>query len=234
VGRDAARARPTVLLFDIDGTLVSMGGAGRRSLSRTFDALAGRPDLYEGFDFAGMTDPAIVRWGLETVGLPTDEATMRRVLDAYLAHLADEIRPATNCRVHPGVEQVLDAVAARPEMAIGLGTGNLREGARLKLERMGLYHRFAFGGFGCDHEERPRLLRVGMERGAAFAGAPPEACRVVVIGDTPRDVAAARAIGAESLAVATSVFAVDALMASGATWAFPNLAAPGVLEALLG
>jgi phosphoglycolate phosphatase-like HAD superfamily hydrolase len=136
--------------------------------------------------------------------------------------------------VHSGVEAVLDASAAVPNVAIGLGTGNVRAGARAKLERLGLHHRFAFGGFGCDHEVRARLLGIGAERGAAHLGRPLDACRVVVIGDTPRDVAAARAIAAEVVAVATSAFTVDALRAAGATAAFPDLAAEGVLEAVLG
>jgi phosphoglycolate phosphatase len=226
--------RPSVLLFDIDGTLVSMGGAGRRALARTFDELLGLPSLYDGFEFAGMTDPAIVRHGLGVAGVPVDAATVERFLAAYLVHLAAEVRDATNCRVHPGVDVVLDAAASHRDVAIGLGTGNLREGARLKLERMGLHHRFAFGGFGCDHEERPRILGVGAERGAARLGRTPSTCRVVVIGDTPRDVAAAHAIGAECVAVATSAFPVDALRAAGADWAFPDLTAAGVLEAVLG
>ena len=226
--------RPTVLLFDIDGTLVSMKGCGRRALARAFAAEFDRPDVYDGFEFAGMTDPTIIRHGLATAGVPADAAMIARMLNAYVAHLADEVRRSTNCFVHPGVETVLDAGGARANVAIGLGTGNVRAGAQAKLERLDLQHRFAFGGFGCDHEERPRLLRVGAERGAARLGVPFEACRVVVIGDTPRDVAAAHAIGADAVAVATSAFPVDALRAAGATWAFPDLTADGVLEAVLG
>jgi phosphoglycolate phosphatase-like HAD superfamily hydrolase len=103
----------------------------------------------------------------------------------------------------------------------------------MKLTRLGLYHRFAFGGFGCDHEDRPRLLHAGAARGAAHLGASLGACRLVVIGDTPRDVAAARAIGAESVAVATSAFTVEALRAAGASAVFSDLTHEGVLEAVL-
>jgi phosphoglycolate phosphatase-like HAD superfamily hydrolase len=221
-------------LFDIDGTLVSMKGCGRRALVRAFAAELGRPEVFDGFEFAGMTDPAIIRYGLAAAGVPAGPATIAQMLDAYVAHLGDEVRCSTNCLVHPGVEAVLDATAARADVAIGLGTGNVRAGAQMKLERLGLYHRFAFGGFGCDHEERAQLLRTGAERGAARFGVSPERCRLVVIGDTPRDVAAAHAIGADVVAVATSAFTVDALRAAGATWAFPDLTAEGVLEAVLG
>ena len=226
--------RPTILLFDIDGTLVSMKGAGRRALARAFGAELGRPDVFDGFEFAGMTDPAIVRHGLAVAGAATDPATIERLLAAYVACLRDEVRRSIDCIVHPGVEALLAAAARAPGVAIGLGTGNVRAGAEAKLERLGLYHRFAFGGFGCDHEERPRLLGIGAERGAAHLGTARDACRVVVIGDTPRDVAAAAAIGAEAVAVATSAFGVDGLRAAGAVAAFPDLTASGVLEAVLG
>jgi phosphoglycolate phosphatase-like HAD superfamily hydrolase len=226
--------RPTVLLFDIDGTLVSMRGAGRRALVRAFDAQLGRPEVFDGFEFAGMTDPAIVRHGLEAAGVTAEPATLARLLAAYVECLEDEVRRSTNCLVHPGVEAVLDAAVAVPDVAIGLGTGNVRAGARAKLERLHLYHRFAFGGFGCDHEERARILGVGATRGAAHLGRPLGACRLVVIGDTPRDVAAAHANGAEAVAVATSAFTIEALRAAGPAAAFPDLAAEGVLEAVLG
>jgi phosphoglycolate phosphatase-like HAD superfamily hydrolase len=225
--------RPTVLLFDIDGTLVSMKGAGRRALVRAFAAELGRADLFDQLEFAGMTDPAIVRYGLTQADMTPEPTLITRMLSAYVAALEDEVRRSTNCLVHPGVEALLDAAAAHAAVAIGLGTGNVRAGARAKLERFGLHHRFAFGGFGCDHEERPRLIGIGAARGAAHLGHPLAECRVVVIGDTPRDVAAAHAIGAEAVAVATSTFGVDALRDAGAA-AFPNLTAPGVLEAVLG
>src|SRR6185436_15306118 len=124
--------------------------------------------------------------------------------------------------------------AGRDGIAIGLGTGNLRRGAELKLERAGLAQHFTFGGFGCDHEDRPAIVRIGAERGAALLGTTLDACRVVVIGDTPRDVEAARAIGADSLAVATGGIPPDELSAAGATWALPDLAQPGVVNVLSG
>ena len=131
--------RPTILLFDIDGTLVSMKGAGRRALARAFGAELGRPDVFDGFEFAGMTDPAIVRHGLGIAGAAATPATVQSLLAAYVECLGDEVQRSTNCLVHPGVEAVLDAAAATSNVAIGLGTGNVRAGARAKLERLGLY-----------------------------------------------------------------------------------------------
>jgi phosphoglycolate phosphatase-like HAD superfamily hydrolase len=223
--------RPTVLLFDIDGTLISTDGVGRRAFER---AIALRTGLRGacGFSFAGMTDRAIARAGIEAAGRTATEAEIDAAIAAYVELLAEEIGAAA-CRIHAGVVAAIEA-AARAGAAIGLGTGNVREGARLKLGRAGLYERFAFGGFGCDHERREEILRVGAARGAAALGAPVEACRVVVIGDTPRDIAAAQAIGAECVAVATGSYGMEALAACAPSWVFADLAAEGAVAAVIG
>jgi phosphoglycolate phosphatase-like HAD superfamily hydrolase len=122
---------------------------------------------------------------------------------------------------------------SRPSIAVGLGTGNVRAGARVKLERVGIYEQFAFGGFGCDHEDRVELIRHGARSGARLLDAPLEKCRVVVIGDTPKDVAAAKGIGAVCIGVGTGHFTPQALAATGADFAFPDFTSPGAIEALL-
>ena len=223
---------PTVLLFDIDGTLLHGGGAGRRAVVRVFGEQFARREVFDDVRFHGMTDRAIVRGGLLRAGLPADEAAIDAVCAAYLAALAEEVPRAADFRVMPGAAALLDALSARTGLAVGLGTGNLREGARIKLERAGLYHHFAFGGFGCDAEDRAELIRIGAERGARHVGRDLADCRVIVIGDTPKDVAAAQAIGARSLTVETSGFSAADLLAAGATWAFADLTAAGVLPAL--
>jgi phosphoglycolate phosphatase-like HAD superfamily hydrolase len=218
--------RPTVLLFDVDGTLLSAGGAGRRALERAFAQHCGTAAPLRDVAFNGMTDPGIVRAGLETLGRTAEAWRVAAILDAYLDVLGEELSAATNLLVHPGVEALLDVLTTERHVAVGLGTGNLREGARLKLARVGLDGYFAFGGFGSDHEDRAELLRIGATRGAARLGHAPDACRVVVIGDTPRDVAAARAIGAASLGVATGGCAPDDLRDAGATWSVADLTVP--------
>jgi phosphoglycolate phosphatase len=225
--------RPTILLFDIDGTLLSAGGAGRRAVVRIFGDRFARPEVFDDVRFHGMTDRAIIRAGLERLHLPADEDAIDALCAAYLVALAIEIPRSEGFRVLPGVAALLEGLAGRAQLAVGLGTGNLREGARIKLEHAGLFHYFAFGGFGCDAEDRAALLGVGVQRGARHLNVAADACRVVVIGDTPKDVAAARAIGAASLAVATSGFTTAELMAAGATWAFADLAARGVRETLV-
>jgi phosphoglycolate phosphatase-like HAD superfamily hydrolase len=229
--------RPTVLLFDIDGTLVTTPGVGRRALEQAFAARYGRAGVLQGVQFGGMTDRALVRAGLAVVDEPAEgaaaEAAIDAILAAYVPLLRQEIAETPGLGVQPGVREVLVATAHGRAVAVGLGTGNIRAGARLKLGHVGILDRFAFGGFGCDHEDRIEILRIGAARGASRLGAAVAACRVVVIGDTPRDVAAARAIGAESIGVGTCGFGAAELRESGATYAFADLCDPGVLAALL-
>lgn len=225
--------RPLVLLFDIDGTLVTTGGAGRRAIGRAFGRVYGREDACSGFDFSGMTDRAILRGGLTALGKTVEPAAVDAILAAYLSALTEEIASAS-CRVHAGIDIALNEAHARPHCAVGLGTGNVREGARIKLTRVGIYDRFAFGGFGCDHEDRAELIRMGAERGAERIGLSRSDCRVVVIGDTPRDIAAAQAIGAECIAVATGNYQAAQLSAAGARHVYRDLTEPAALALLLG
>ncbi len=222
----------TVLLFDIDGTLVLTGGAGRRAMLGAFASLHGRNDVFADFSFAGMTDRAIVRHGLGRVTPEVAEAEIDRALDAYLALLDAELSRAHDYRILPGVSALLDSLRGRPDVAIGLGTGNVRRGAYAKLARGGLDTNFAFGGFGCDAEARVELLRAGARRGAELLGATLESCRVVVIGDTPKDVAAAQGIGAVCIGVGTGGYTPDQLRECGAARAFDTLEADGVEHAL--
>ena len=225
-------SRPTVLLFDIDGTLLDTGGCGRRAVERAFALRHGRADACAALVFGGMTDRAIARAGLAAIGAPITPEAIDDLLAAYLEALADELPRSPHAIVHDGIAPALDASVAAGA-AVGLGTGNIAEGARLKLGRVGLHGRFAFGGYGSDHEIRSELLRIGAERGALALGVPLAECRVVVIGDTPKDIAAAQAIGAECLAVATGPFSVAELSACAPTRVFANLAAAGALSALL-
>jgi phosphoglycolate phosphatase-like HAD superfamily hydrolase len=225
--------KPTVLLFDIDGTLVTTGGAGRRAMQRGFASIHGRPEALA-FPLDGLTDRLIVRRGLVTVEVEPSEEAIDRVLAAYVEILHEEVRlvPDERYRVHSGMREAIEHGRKRGA-ALGLGTGNVIDGARVKLGRVGLYDSFGFGGFGSDAEARVEVIRIGAERGAAALGVPLAECRVVVIGDTPKDVAAAQGIGAECVGVATGSYTVEALLECGATAAFPDLLSPGALAALL-
>jgi phosphoglycolate phosphatase-like HAD superfamily hydrolase len=228
-------SRPTVVLFDIDGTLITTGGVGRLAIELAFGELYGRADACRGFRFDGMTDRAIMRGGLSALGEPVDDATIERLIARYVLHLERTVAaaPDESYRVHDGMHDAVEACKGAG-FAVGLGTGNIREGARLKLERVRLFERFSFGGFGDDHEERDRLLAAGAARGAQRLAVDVREARVVIVGDSPRDVAAALAIGAECVGVATGSSTAAALLACGATCAFDSLADPAGLRALLG
>jgi phosphoglycolate phosphatase len=230
--------RPTVLLFDIDGTLLLTGGAGRRAFEGAFAQVLGRADAVAHISFAGMTDLAIARAGIRALGLElppeAERARMDELVACYVELLAEELVSTSGYRIMPGVEQVLDGLVEAPRLAIGLGTGNVKRGAQAKLEKGGLWQRFTFGGFGCDAELRAEVLRAGAVRGAAELGEELAACRVVVIGDTPKDVEAALAIGAECVGVETGGVGAEALYARGARAVFSDLRDGAVLDLLLG
>lgn len=215
----------TVVLFDIDGTLVTCGGAGRLAMERAFRDLVGDRSVTD-FGFGGMTDRAIAREGLGRAGLDADEATLDAFLERYLGYLAEELPRSHGYRVLEGVTRLLDDLEAERDarrLALGLGTGNLVRGAQLKLERGGLWQRFGFGGYGSDHEDRAELLAVGARRGAAQLGLAPREVRVVIVGDTPRDIAAAHAIGARCVAVATGAHDAAALGAHRPSCVYASL-----------
>ena len=222
--------RRTVVLFDIDGTLITCGGAGRQAVKAAFLELSGRDDVCD-FPFDGATDRGIARRGLTNAGLEPTEETIDALLACYLRHLPAAIERSSRYAVLPGVPTLLDALRDHEGLAIGLGTGNVEEGAFAKLRPGRLDAHFAFGGFGCDHEERARLLDAGARRGAARLGVARDACRVVIVGDTPKDIAAASAIGAECIAVATGSHGRAEL--AGATTVLEDLSGPEALSILL-
>jgi phosphoglycolate phosphatase-like HAD superfamily hydrolase len=231
-----------VVLFDIDGTLLHCGGAGRRALERAMEEHLGGAVKREepwlaGMKLDGMTDRLIVREALVALGRAFDERLCDRILDSYAARLAHEIQ-GPGYEVLPGVEPLLRALGAAGA-AVGLCTGNIARGARIKLARGGLDRFFGFGdadlvGFAEDGEARERIVLAALRRAAARLGRAVDPREVVVIGDTPRDIGAARAAGCPVLAVATGRFGVATLLAEGADWAVPTLEREHVGRLLLG
>jgi len=209
-------------LFDIDGTLVSLGGVGRRAFERACLELLGIQSALAGFALDGMTDPLILHHVYQThrKRLP-DEDEAERLFAHYLGLLETTVAE-TSMVVHEGVPDILAHLQAAGA-TIGLATGNLVEGARIKLERPKLWHHFGFGGFGSDATLRADLVRIGIERGLKAAQTPPD--RIFVIGDTPRDIEAAHDAGAIAIAVATGSYTVAQLEAAGADAAYPSLTA---------
>ena len=224
---------PTVLLFDVDGTLIKSAGAGREALEASFNSIVGVGPWLD-FPLNGMTDLSIVRKALEQKNEVFSVNLAREIEDEYISLLENTIKDKEGYCVLPGVVDLLEeALSFSPKIVVGLGTGNFRLGAEIKLSRGHLNRYFAFGGFGSDHENRTAMLEIGAQRGAKLLGENWEDCRVVVIGDTPLDVKAAHGCGAESIAVATGGHSMEALKATKADWVFANLAEPGVREALL-
>lgn len=217
---------PALLLFDIDGTLLRTGGAGREALDDAFAHVFGWPQATRSVPIAGSTDSAIVRGVASRFGHVWDDdaPTAQAVKTAYLAALSARIDVAGRVEACPGVHALLDGLAAMGPgaTAIGLVTGNWRAGARAKLGSIGLGDRFAVGAYGDDAVDRNALVPIACARARA-AGLTFD--RVVVIGDTPADVACARAGGALAVAVETGFAPREALVASGPDLLLPDLAA---------
>jgi phosphoglycolate phosphatase len=198
---------PTLVLFDVDGTLVNTAGAGRRALERSFQSVFGLDDIAEAASrvrFDGKSDPTIIADIARESGvaLPEIERRYPDLQRTYLDALRDELsRPDPRRRTMPGVLPLLEILIARTDVVLGLVTGNIEEGARAKLEVFGLNRFFAGGGFSSDHPDRAEIARIAHERLSRRAGHrfPPR--QVMVVGDTELDVACARANGFVAIAV---------------------------------
>lgn len=214
-----------LLLFDIDGTLIRTDKAGMRAFNRGFFETLGWPDALSRISPAGMTDLGIARQvAMRFQGRPLTDAQTQAVFRRYLECLPDELRNSAGYRVLPGIAEFLEQQSRRPGVLLGLGTGNLESGARIKLDHGGLNPYFAFGGFGSDAEERTEVLRVAVQRAEKLSGQAWPLERVLVIGDTPLDVAAGKALGARTVGVATGPFRKEELLAAGADDALETFA----------
>jgi phosphoglycolate phosphatase-like HAD superfamily hydrolase len=220
-----------LVLFDIDGTLLWTDGAGRRAIHQALLDAAGTAGPIDTYRFDGKTDPQIVRELLTLADHPkkADAELVAEVCRRYVGLLERELAKQTQrTRLFPGVGELLQALLPREQggdALVGLLTGNVREGAALKLRSAGLPpERFAVGAFGSDSHRRPDLPAIAARRAAERTGTPVAGRDVVIIGDTPDDVACGRPIGARTVAVATGFYDVAALEAAGAAAAFASLA----------
>lgn len=211
------------ILFDIDGTLITSGGAGATSWRMAFDELYGmRADISQITDI-GMTDPAVGRETFQSVlHREPSEAEFEQLLDRRLYYLRQAVASSTGYRVLPGVATLLPRLLQQGFL-LGLVTGNLEAAAHVKLHRGGLNRYFAFGGYGSDAADRGDLTKIAVERAQLVYGGPLSRNQCVAVGDTPHDVAGAHAAGIACIAVASSHFSVDQLHASGADYVIASL-----------
>jgi phosphoglycolate phosphatase len=215
-----------LVLFDIDGTLLLSDGAGRRAIHAAMgdDGVDLTPAA--GVRFDGKTDPQIVTELLEAAGhpVPDDPGRIALLLERYLAHLERDLAEhGHRSRLMPGVPGLLDALEADASVVLGLLTGNVLPGARLKLRAAGLDpDRFRVGAFGSDHARRGELPGIAARRAEPFFGRVPGGEEVVIIGDTPADVCCGDEIGARTIAVATGGYSVAELEQAGADAVFED------------
>jgi phosphoglycolate phosphatase-like HAD superfamily hydrolase len=202
-----------ICLFDIDGTLLASGGAGKAAMERALVTEFGVDCIDHSVPFSGRTDRAIGHDLLRIHGLEPSEQNWQRFLAEYLGHLPGHLA-SHDGKVLPGIASLLERLAEREDVAVGLLTGNVREGAWLKLSHYELFHHFSFGGFGDHHWERDDVAREALDVVQKEYGDNFNPDRIWVIGDTPLDVQCARCIGARVAAVGTGWHSMSELEAA--------------------
>lgn len=217
-----------------------------RALAEAVGASPAAADALRRMRLDGMTDRKIARTlcaahahftdpskSVDVHAADVPDSEIDRVLGHYLDCLRDGMRGPQGYRVLDGVFEVLDALEPRDDVVLALGTGNLEEGARLKLEHANLWRRFHFGGFGSDAEDRPDILRAAWRKAEAHLGRTCSVEEFVVIGDTPRDVHAAHEVGMRCVGVASGRHPVNELVVAGADAVLPSLTANDAVRLIL-
>ena len=210
-----------LFLFDIDGTLLASGGAGWRALEAACVELFGTPNL-DGIEIAGRTDSSIARQLYARRGEIATPENCARFFDCYIKHLTHFL-PLTGGALLPGIVEMLEILKARPDCVLALLTGNLVRGAELKLSHYGLWNYFELGAYADDHHDRNELGPFARARAKEKHGIEFDPENILVLGDTPHDVACARAIGAKAVAIATGRHTRDDLAACDPDLLFDDL-----------
>jgi phosphoglycolate phosphatase len=217
---------PQAVLFDVDGTLISTGGAGARSWRHAFQELHGIPADIGEYTDAGMTDPTVARLTFEkAVGHEPSPKELATVMAAYLDRLPYEVEHSDGYRVLDGAEEALRTLS-REGVLLGITSGAVEAAAHIKLSRAGFNRYFPFGGYGSDSEDRTALTRAAVDRGRRMLDGQLDLADVFVVGDTPFDIAAAEGVGAVSVGVASGRYGVEELRAASADHVLASLAEP--------
>lgn len=227
-----------LVLFDIDGTILHSGGAGRDAMEYALSAVFGTPGDPE-MRYDGKTDKQIIRESMRDAGFSDDDIDnrMEEVVALYVASLPERLMdPGRGVGTFPGVAELIDTVHRRDDFTLGLLTGNVEAGARLKLASVGIdFDQFRVNAFGSDHEVRSELPAIAHRRMVDAFGVELRGRDVVVIGDTPADISCGRSLGARAIAVATGWYSVDDLRAHRPYAVFADLAdTRAVLDAIVG
>lgn len=222
---DKKHSEPVLYLLDIDGTLMLSSGAGRTALDQAFAELHGLSGAMDGITLAGRTDPLIIEdMFVNKLGRSSSDQDQADLLAAYLPLLKGALQTPGRAHMMPAVIPTLDFLAGCRGVHLAIATGNVRAGAQIKLESVGLWERFITGGFGDDSADRAEMVARGIARAEDMLGIAFARARIVVVGDTPRDVAAARACGIRVLAVATGGYSSAQLEQTDADAVFATLA----------
>jgi phosphoglycolate phosphatase-like HAD superfamily hydrolase len=211
------------VLWDIDGTLLTTGGAGAVAWQRAFQELYGVEANIDEHTRAGMTDPEITEIIFDEVvgraGSPEEHA---EVIARYLEQMPDAVAESTGYEVKPGIAEILPRLAGEGVVQ-GLVTGNVEPAARIKLARGHLDRYFTFGGYGSDDRDRVKVTERALERAAEASGAPLDLATTISVGDTPRDVSAGHGAGIRVVGVATGAYSVAEQEEAGADWAIEDV-----------
>jgi phosphoglycolate phosphatase-like HAD superfamily hydrolase len=222
-----------LLLFDIDGTLVSTGGAGVRALKLVIEKRYGVQDDLHDVEIAGRTDSGIAASILKKYGASETNGNVSDFLDEYVGFLKQTVS-TTAGQILPGMSEILNQMKTRPDRVLGLLTGNVKRGAELKLQHYGLWDFFEFGAFADDHHDRNQLGGFARARAEEKHGHDFEASQIDVIGDTGHDVACGKAFGARTVAIATGSWSREQLAAHKPDFLFDDLANVGEVMRVLG
>lgn len=211
------------ILFDIDGTLLTTGGAGATAWSKAFVELYGTPVDIEAVTESGMPDSDVASTAFASVVKRKPEPSeIEKLTELYLENLPEAVAESDRYQLTPGIAPLLERLS-EAGLLLGLTTGNIEPAARIKLDRGDLNRFFSFGGFGSDSNLRSELTRKALERGIRESGGKLSADDFISIGDTPRDVEAGHAIGIRVVGVATGHFPIEELSRAGADWAIETV-----------
>ncbi len=211
-----------LILFDIDGTLIDPGHVGRTSVTKAFNEVFSIDDAFSGIKMAGKTDIQIIKEALNTHGLSSEDGIIPGILSKYVNILKSGVS-TRRMSLKSGVVNLLNYLETKDNLSLGLLTGNIEQGARIKLSVFDLNRFFPFGAFGDDNEDRDKLLPIALEKYKKITNIDIGFSDCIVIGDTPMDVLCSKPFGAISIAVTTGPYGHEALVEAGADYVLEDL-----------